>query len=612
MATLLKSLFLFSLLVIFASAQYPTLPEFDGEDTKDDGIGTVVNGIDAIINSGRAAADAIKLNPFFEEENPVDDATPVLPSDDGEKPDFKTNYLGGWKIDNLDAGVSSMQMQLLPNNKAIMYDNTNLGPSNIQLQPPGNCRPFPKKPNELDCWAHAVEYDIVTAQVRTLKLLTDSWCSSGGLMVDGSLLSSGGFDDGAKAVRLLSPCEDCDWKENPKGLVSERWYATQEKLEDGSFIVLGGRRGFSFEIVQNSLEFPKKQVELPFLQATTDPYENNLYPFAHLVPDGNVFLLANNRSIILDPKSGKVIRELPVLPGGSRNYPSSGMSALLPLRIPVGKDGKHQVLEAEVLVCGGAKSEANEAAEKQGLFLPALQDCGRITVTDPNAEWEIEEMPSRRVMGDMLLLPTAQVIMLNGAENGVAGWNFADTPNLAPVIYDPKKNVGERFKTLKPSQIPRMYHSSSAVLPDGKVLVAGSNTNPRYNLTNLATYKTELRVEKFSPPYLDHHLDRHRPKIVEDTSDKQLGYGQQFKVEIQLEAARVKTADLKVTMLAPPFTTHGYSQNQRLLVLEPISLVNGQLTMVAPPSGKVAPPGYYILYVVHRGVPSRGMWVQIQ
>ena len=59
-----------------------------------------------------------------------------------------------------------------------------------------------------------------------LQLLTDSWCSSGGLTVDGSLLSSGGFDDGGKAVRLLSPCEDCDWKENPKGLVSERWYYT--------------------------------------------------------------------------------------------------------------------------------------------------------------------------------------------------------------------------------------------------------------------------------------------------------------------------------------------------------------------------------------------------
>ena len=163
MTTLLKSLFLFSLLVIFASAQYPTLPGFDGIDT-------VVNGIDAVINGGRAAADAIKLNPFFKEDNPVDDATTVLPSDDGEKPDFKTNYLGDWKIDNPDAGVSSMQMQLLPNNKAIMYDNTNLGPSNIQLQPPGNCRPFPKKPNELDCWAHAVEYDTVTAQVRTLKV----------------------------------------------------------------------------------------------------------------------------------------------------------------------------------------------------------------------------------------------------------------------------------------------------------------------------------------------------------------------------------------------------------------------------------------------------------
>ncbi|CAL5339254.1 hypothetical protein CsSME_00022924 [Camellia sinensis var. sinensis] len=527
-----------------------------------------------------------------------------------KKPNFETKYLGEWKIDNPNSGVSSMQLQLLPNNKVIMFDATSLGPSNIQLQPAGNCRPVPNKTDEYDCWAHAVEYDIETSKVRTLKVLTNAWCSSGGLAADGTLINTGGFQDGGRAVRQMGTCDGCDWVENPALLAGfSRWYSTQEKLEDGSFILFGGRREFSYEIVQTTLNYQSKKIDFPFLKETTDKYENNLYPFAYLLPDTTVFLLANNRSIIMDPKSGKIIRELPVLPNGSRNYPASAMSALLPLKI---SGDTPDLLDAEVLVCGGAKPDGMEIAGK-GRFIPALQDCNRIVATKPGAKWEVDQLPARRVMGDMLILPNADLLILNGAMDGVAGWNMAETPILTPHVYSPDKPLGQRFKAMNPSTIPRMYHSSSAVLPDGKILVAGSNTNPMYlyKVGPKVKYPTELRVEKFTPYYLDPALDAHRPEITEAASDNKLSYGQRFNVVIKLND-EVEPEDIKVTMLAPPFTTHGYSQNQRMLVLDAVDVVNGQLTVVAPPSGAVAPPGYYLLFVVHRGVPSRGIWVQIQ
>ena len=110
-------------------------------------------------------------------------------------------------------------------------------------------------------------------------------------------------------------------------------------------------------------------------------------------------------------------------------------------------------------------------------------------------------MPSPRVMGDMMILPTGDVLLLNGAKRGCSGWGFAREPNLIPAIYHPKARLGNRFRVLEASTIPRMYHSSSVVLPDGKILVAGSNTNNGYVYN--AMFPTELRVEKFSPPYLD-------------------------------------------------------------------------------------------------------------
>ncbi|KAF5945716.1 hypothetical protein HYC85_015944 [Camellia sinensis] len=522
-----------------------------------------------------------------------------------KKPNFETKYLGEWKIDNPNSGVSSMQLQLLPNNKVIMFDATSLGPSNIQLQPAGNCRPIPNKTDEYDCWAHAVEYDIETSKVRTLKAFN-------------------------KCMVLIRR-SGSRWNLNKHRRVSRRWKGRQTngymrwlrldrkpcftrwlfkmKLEDGSFILFGGRREFSYEIVQTTLNYQSKKIDFPFLKETTDKYENNLYPFAYLLPDTTVFLLANNRSIIMDPKSGKIIRELPVLPNGSRNYPASAMSALLPLKI---SGDTPDLLDAEVLVCGGAKPDGMEIAGK-GRFIPALQDCNRIVATKPGAKWEVDQLPARRVMGDMLILPNADLLILNGAMDGVAGWNMAETPILTPHVYSPDKPLGQRFKAMNPSTIPRMYHSSSAVLPDGKILVAGSNTNPMYlyKVGPKVKYPTELRVEKFTPYYLDPALDAHRPEITEAASDNKLSYGQRFNVVIKLND-EVEPEDIKVTMLAPPFTTHGYSQNQRMLVLDAVDVVNGQLTVVAPPSGAVAPPGYYLLFVVHRGVPSRGIWVQIQ
>lgn len=119
-----------------------------------------------------------------------------------------------------------------------------------------------------------------------------------------------------------------------------RRYASQEKLEDGSFIIFGGRREFTYEYLPiNSLTFTQRRVNSPFLGpsidgvGTTDIYENNLYPFVYLLPDGTIFLFANRRSIIIDTKTDTVIRELPRIPGGARNQPATGMNALLPLKI---------------------------------------------------------------------------------------------------------------------------------------------------------------------------------------------------------------------------------------------------------------------------------------
>ncbi|TQD79110.1 hypothetical protein C1H46_035311 [Malus baccata] len=316
---------------------------------------------------------------------------------------------------------------------------------------------------------------------------------------------------------------------------------------------------FNYEYIpkgggSNDVYFP-----LPFLQETTDPFENNLYPFVFLSTDGNILIFTNNRSILLNPTTNKIVRELPVLDGGSRNHPASGMAALLPINL---SDPNPKAILAEIIICGGANPRAGKLVEK-GIFVTALQDCGRIDITDPKSTWQKEMMPTPRTMGDLLILPTGDILIVNGAKEGIAGWNFAQDPNLTPLLYRPDNPTTQRFTELKATTIPRMYGSTSMVLPDGKILVAGSNTNYYYNFTGVK-YPTELRVEKFYPPYFDPLLISDRPTITSNYKGKMVKYKGYIVVEFKLKKAEVDQSDLKVTMYSPPFTTHGFSMGQRL------------------------------------------------
>ncbi|KAL4187684.1 hypothetical protein AMTRI_Chr09g20270 [Amborella trichopoda] len=518
--------------------------------------------------------------------------------------------LGSWELLQENAGISAMHMALLSNGKVVMFDRTDFGKSNLSL-PAGRCR---SDPNELaltlDCTAHSAEYDPVANSVRPLFVQTDVWCSSGAIAPDGRLIQTGGFNDGDHVVRVFQPCDNCDWEEFPSGLAARRWYASNQILPDGRIIVIGGRRQYNYEFYPKS-EMTAATFLFRFLAETKDANENNLYPFVHLSTDGNLFVFANNRSVLLDYGGNRIVKVFPTMPGGDpRNYPSSGSSTLLPLRI----SPELSAIPVEVLVCGGAPTGSYDQA-REGQFVQALDTCGRIRITDPSPQWQIETMPVARVMGDMVLLPTGDVLIINGASAGTAGWEFGRNPVLSPVLYNPVAPSSARFRTLASTQVPRVYHSTAILLPDGRILVGGSNPHVYYNFSGVL-FPTELRLESFSPPYLSPQFSRLRPNIIFPASNPAtIRFGQQFQVRFSVESM-VGAEGITVTMVAPSFTTHSFSMNQRLLVLQNTMLTVlspnvYQANTVAPQSPLLAPPGYYLIFVVHQGVPSSAIWSRI-
>ncbi|KAJ1401342.1 Immunoglobulin-like fold [Sesbania bispinosa] len=519
---------------------------------------------------------------------------------------------GQWQLLQKSIGIVGMHMQLMHNDRVVIFDRTDFGLSNLSL-PNGRCRNNPKEMVvKTDCTAHSVEYDVASNRYRPLFIQTNVWCSSGSVSPDGSLVQTGGFNDGDRTVRSFIPCPFCDWREFDGGLAARRWYATNHVLPDGRQIVIGGRRQYNYEFVPKKQATAKNAYSLPFLVQTNEAgVENNLYPFVFLNVDGNLFIFANNRAILFDYNNNNVVKTYPTIPGGDpRSYPSTGSAVLLPLR-----NLKAPSLEAEVLVCGGAPKGSFQQA-LQGRFVGALKTCGRIKITDPSPQWAMETMPGGRTMGDMVILPNGNVLIINGAAAGTAGWELGRNPVLSPFLYKPDGPAGSRFELQSASSTPRMYHSTAVLLRDGRVLVAGSNPHIYYNFTNVL-FPTELSLEAFSPSYLEPGSSGLRPTIVSPAPQPQtkLMYAQRLKLRFQVTAPLDQKSVL-VTMLAPPFNTHSFSMSQRLLVLEPNNLINigvstYEVEVTTPGSAILAPPGFYLLFVVHQEIPSEGIWVQI-
>ncbi|CAK7346258.1 unnamed protein product [Dovyalis caffra] len=520
---------------------------------------------------------------------------------------------GRWQLLQNNIGIAALHMQLLHNDHVVIYDRTDFGLSNISL-PDGKCR---KDSSELvvkhDCTAHSVEYDVLANKIRPLMVQTDVWCSSGAVFPDGRLIQTGGFNDGGDKVRTFLPCNDakCDWVETGDSLGARRWYATNHILPDGRQIIIGGRRQFNYEF------YPKTSApnvySLRFLVETNDRgIENNLYPFVFLNYDSNLFIFANNRAVLFSYKANKVLKTYPAIPGGDpRSYPSTGSAVLLPL-----KNLRAATIEAEVLVCGGAPKGSFYQADTKRNFVKALDTCARIKINDPNPKWVMETMPAARVMGDMTLLPNGNVLIINGAGAGTAGWENGQNPVLNPVLYLPDGAEGSRFQRLNPSTIPRMYHSTAILLRDGRVLVGGSDPHERYTFTGVL-FPTELRLEAFSPPYLGKEFNYLRPKIVSSTASqsKYIGYKHQLFVRFKVTGKLIADS-VSVTMVAPSFTTHSFAMSHRLLVLgnEKVTYVGRStydIQVTTPGYPALATSGYYMLYVVHQSIPSAGVWVKI-
>lgn len=154
---------------------------------------------------------------------------------------------------------------------------------------------------------------------------------------------------------------------------------------------------------------------------------------------------------------------------------------------------------ATVLFCGG--SDLAPAQWTAGLDMTQVAASASCVTISPDVErqWkENDDLPDGRVMGNFILLPDGTLFLVNGANVGTAGYgtepwtkgdSYADQPLFKPLVYNPDAPAGSRFSSagLGVSTIPRMYHSTATLLPDGAVFIAGSSPHPDVSLCQLCS-----------------------------------------------------------------------------------------------------------------------------
>jgi len=92
------------------------------------------------------------------------------------------------------------------------------------------------------------------------------------------------------------------------------------------------------------------------------------------------------------------------------------------------------------------------------------------------------------------LVSTCWACMISSRLNKTVGSSNADNPAFKPVIYDPNARSGHRFSSagIPASTIPRLYHSTASLTPNGSIIVAGSNPNDNVQTRE---YPTEYRYK---------------------------------------------------------------------------------------------------------------------
>jgi hypothetical protein len=383
------------------------------------------------------------------------------------------------------------------------------------------------------------------------------FCAGHDFLPDGRLLVTGGGGGdglGLRNTNLFDPAAAA-WVVGPD-MPQGRWYPTNTALPNGEMLTIAGQ-----DETGTAVPVPEVWDGSNWRRLTTASLSLPNYPRMFVAPDGRLYYAgAQQQTRFLDVTGTGTWTDGPARRFGGRSYGSAVMY----------EPGK-------ILYVGGANPPTNtaEIVDLNGPS-PAWTYTGSLT----DARWNL----------NATVLPTGEVLVTGGVRGD------RSNPSLAVNSTELWNPATGGWTTLAPSaSLLRGYHSTSLLLPDGRVLHGGGGggggTIDNYN------------YEIFSPPYLFRGA---RPTVT-GTTPALVGYGQTLFFETP-DAAGIA----KVTFIRHGSVTHAFDAGQRLVPLS-FSPGAGGLSITLPADPAIAPPGPYMLFLVNgNGVPSVARIMRLQ
>jgi len=353
----------------------------------------------------------------------------------------------------------------------------------------------------------------------------------------------------------------------------ERWYPTATSLPDGRVLVHGGvRPAVPGEPTTCCVGVGTPEIYQPVNDTwitlpAPSANERVNYPRMYVLPDGLVLKAFGQEVATLDvmTETWDIVMNTPV---EFRDDQGSGIMY---------RPGK-------LLVIGGDQDDPNDWSTNERDHAQVLD------TTLPKDQWAwraVANMTFKRRRADSVLLPDGKVLIVGGLAQSN---QFPECAAFAPEVWDPATEI---FTQLASHVHPRLYHSTTLLLPDARVIALGGEDEH--------SPPDQFTPEIFSPPYL---FQGPRPTI--QSAPRVADYGQIIDVETP-DRASIGL----VTFLRSGSVTHNNDMSQRYMELSFVQNIGGlDVTM---PDANLAPPGDYMLFLVNTsGVPSIATFVRMR
>ncbi len=395
-----------------------------------------------------------------------------------------------------------------------------------------------------------------------------------------------------------------------RNLNYDRWYGSIVRTSENHFIMVGGIKITHHEVLTQdrvshipeilslnedgtlSWKILKEGESLELLGNMEN--EEWSYPKFFLSSDGNPFGISYNKMWVMDKENNyriSKVGEIPLVTGGisekiihknpndEEDYKELNT---LTIGAPVGDKGSAVMIAKDKILFIGGQQNGKGYAASNGAIEIDISDSFNPKIIKK------ESMHYPRAFADATILPNGNVFVNGGTAVYRGAYDDTYFSNFTPEIYKTNDDI---WKKMSKSNFRRNYHSTSLLLPDGRVFVAGGDVwnaqffYPPYLFTKDIKGKTILaerpKIEKINKTISDR---KNQIMLVDDSTDIE-----------------------KISLISTGSTTHAQASELKYLSLEFTKKNKNEIEFSIPQNKNTLSDGTYLIFIItNSGIPSEG------